>query len=159
MPNQYPFELSDLNKELEGEFDPGEELDDEDFEEIKAELPKRSSFPVRVFICALIKDLLDIASLGLLGTFFNIILWIIITKYLWGKIGFIKKWMYRRYIFTRILEFIPWINMIPQNTIFVLRGYAKEKKQIDKVLTAIEKLIIRSQTGGGFKAETLERFV
>lgn len=159
MANHFSFGLADLNKELEGEFAPGEELNEDDFEEIKADLPKKPSFPTRIFICALVKDLIDIASFGLLGTFFNIIFWIIMTKYLWGKVGFVKKWLYRRYVFTRTLEFIPWINEWPQNTIFVLRGYAKEKKQVDQVLTAIEKLIIRSTAGKGFKGKMLERFL
>ena len=143
MPNQYPFGLSDLNKELEEEFEPGEELEEEDFEEIKTEIPKRPSFPTITLIFAILKDFGDLVTLGILGTITNIIAWIVIRLYLFKKVGFIKRALYRQYIFALILEFIPFINMIPQWTIFVLRAYAKEHKKIDQILTAIEKLIIR----------------
>jgi hypothetical protein len=79
--------------------------------------------------------------------------------YLSRKVSFVKRWLYRRYIFTLILESVFFVNAIPQWTIFVLRSYVKEKKQIDQVLTAVEKLIIRSATGGGTGSKILERFV
>ena len=143
MPNQYLFGLSDLNKELEEEFEPGEELEEEDFEEIKTGTLKQSSFPIITLIFAILKDFIDLVTLGILGLITNIIAWIVISFYLSGKVGFIKRWLYRRYIFALILELIPFINMIPQWTIFVLRAHATEHKKIDQILTAIEKLIIR----------------
>lgn len=163
MPNQYPFSLSDLNNELEGEFEPGEELGEGDFEELKANPPKRPSFPVLTFCFALFIDFAFIislfVSLGILGSIINIIAWIVIRLYLFRKVGFIKRWLYRRFIFTLIVKFIPIINGVPQWTIFVLRARAMEHKKIDKILTAIEKLIIRSATGGGLKSKALERFI
>ncbi len=151
MPVQYSFDVSDLNKELEDTFEPGEELEEEDFEELKVNPPKTPSFPFFVFTIALIKDFVDLPTLGILGIFTNIFAWIVIRIYIFRKVNFVKRWMYRRYIFTFILEFIPFINMIPQNTIFVLRAYAKEKKQINAVLEKLENLIIRFQKG-----ETIE---
>jgi hypothetical protein len=145
MANNFSFQLADLNRELEGEFPPGQELDESDFEQIKLGDLRRPSFPATTFLCAAIKDSIDIASLGWLGTLTNGAMWIIIKKYLWGKTNFIKRRLYRRYIFTVILEFVPWINTFPQNTFFVLRSYATEKKEIDRVLTAVEKLILRSR--------------
>lgn len=143
MANQYPFELSDLNKELEDEFEPGEELEEEDFEEIKTETPNRPSFPIITLTFAISKDFIDLVSLGLLGTFTNIIAWLVIRFYLLGKMGFMKRYLYKKYIFTLILEYLPFVNMIPQWTIFVLRAHATEYKKINQILTAIEKLILK----------------
>jgi len=143
MSKEYPFNLSELNKELKDEFKMSEELEEEDFEELKVNLPKKPSFPVMTFCFALLKDFIDIVSLGIIGTIVNILAWIVISFYLFRKVSFIKRYLYRKFIFTLILEFIPFINMIPQWTIFVLRAYAKEKKNIDQILTAIEKLLIR----------------
>lgn len=153
MAEQYPFGLSELNKELgwEGE----EALAENDIEEIKANLPQRPSFPIFTFFCALLKDFIDIASLGILGIFTNIIIWIVISVYLWGKVGFVKKLLYRRIIFVIILEFIPFINMIPQWSVFVLRGYFGERKKVNQVLEAIESLI-KAISGG--KIETIKHF-
>ena len=147
MQEEYSFELSDLNKELEGNFEIGEELEGEDFEELKVSPPKRPSFPIFIFICAVAKDILDIISLGLLGTFTNIIVWIIIRLWLFRKVNFIQRMLYRRYVFAWIIEFIPFFNWIPQWSIFVLRAHATEYKKIDQILTAIEGLIIRFQKG------------
>lgn len=144
----YPFELSDLNKELEDEWGPGEELDEDDFDELKTEgVSKKPSFPVLTFGFALIKDFVDIVSLGTLGIFLNIIAWIVIRMYLFKKMGFMKRYLYKKYIFTLILEYIPFISMIPQWTIFVLRAHAAEHKKIDQILTSIENLIIKFQKG------------
>jgi hypothetical protein len=156
MPEDYPFSVEELNQELADELGPGEELQIEDFEEIKIEgLPERPSFPIMVFILAVLKDFTDLLSFGLLGVLTNIIAWIAIRMYLFRKVGFIKRWLYKRYVFTLILEFIPFISMIPQWTIFVLRGYAKEKKRVDEVLTAVERLLLK-EAGA---PEIFERFV
>jgi len=142
MPN-YNFGVEELNNELGDELE-GEEFTNEDFEELKVEgLPKKSSFPVMVLTLAVLKDFFDLVSLGLLGILTNIIVWIAIRIYLLKKVGFIKRWLYKKYIFTIILEFIPFVSMIPQWTFFVLRAYAKENKHVDAVLEAVERLLLR----------------
>lgn len=143
MPNQYPFGVSELNKELKDELEIGEELGEEDFEEIRINLPTRPSFPIHIFTLALIKDISDIYSVGLLGTFTNIIAMLVIRLWLFGKVGFIQKYLYKRFIFALILEFIPFINVIPQWSFFVWKGHFKERKRIDKILESIAKLIIQ----------------
>lgn len=141
MSNNYSFSLGELNKKLEDEFGFEEGLEEEDLEEMQAGELKQSSFPTIPLAFAVLKDFVDLVSLGAIGTLINVLAWIVIRLYLFRKVGFIKKWLYRRYIFTLILEFIPFINCIPQWTIFVLRAYATEKKRINQIFTAIEELI------------------
>jgi len=143
----HPFTLEDLNRELENVTPVGEELQQEDFEEIIAKPPKRSSFPYFILTIAVLKDFFDLISLGFFGIILNIFAFIALRIWLLGKVGFMKRYLYRRYIFTLILEFIPFINMIPQWTIFVLRGHAKENKKIDEILTVMEKRLIDFQKG------------
>ncbi len=145
MPDQYPFELSDLNKELEEELEPGEELEEEDFEEIKIEVPTSPSFPIGTLIVAIIKDAIDIFSLGILGTFTNIIAWIVLWLYVRKRMGFIKRRLYRKFITRLLAEFTPFVNMFPWWTFFVLRAHATEREKLNQILTTIEKLIIRHQ--------------
>lgn len=139
MSEQHSFGANELNNELGWEGD--EALTEDDIEELKINPPKRPPFPILVLLFALVKDFSDIISLGLLGIFTNIIGWFVIRIYLFGKVGFIKKILYRRFIFTFILEFFPFINMIPQWSVFVVRGYFSEIKKIDQVLETIESLI------------------
>ena len=147
MAERYPFKLSDLNRALEedGFIEPGEELEEEDFEELQVKTPKRPSFPVVILTLAVMKDLTDILSAGFLGSFTNIIAIIAIRIWLLGKMGFIKRYLYKRYLFAFILEFVPFVNAVPQWTIFVLRGHAKEYKRINQILTKVEELLIRHQ--------------
>ncbi len=56
---------------------------------------------------------------------------------------FVKRLLYRRFIFRIILEFIPIINMIPMWTFFVVRGRFKEKDSVNKILEAAESLLLR----------------
>ncbi len=143
----FNFTLQQLNKELKLALGEDVELKEEDFSELKFKLPEKPSFPYLIFFLALAKDFVDLVSLGFLGTFTNIIAFIFIRLYLIRKVGFIKRFLYRRYIFALILETVPWVNIIPQWSIFVLRAYAKESKVIDELLTSIEKLTIRYSAG------------
>jgi hypothetical protein len=121
------------NLEAEGIFE-------EDIEEVKINPPERPEFPFLIFMLALFKDIADWVTLGIGGTIINIIAVPIMFFYLSGKVGFVKKRLYKKYVFTMILEFIPFINFIPQNTIFVVRGYLSEIEQVEKILGFLENL-------------------
>lgn len=112
----------------------------EDIEEAKINPPKKPDFPFLIFLLAVCKDIADWLTLGIGGTIINIIVAPIMFFYLSGKVGFVKKRLYKKYVFTMILEFIPGINFIPQNTIFIVRGYMSEIEQVDKILSYLENL-------------------
>lgn len=147
MPKEYPFKLSDLNQALEDELGMGEELLEEEFDELQVNPPKRSSFPKFIFICAVVKDIIDIVGLGILGTIINPLMWIIIRLWLFRKVSFVQRMLYKRFIFALIIEFVPGANWIPQWSIFVLRGHAAENKKVDEILRTIEGLLIRFEKG------------
>lgn len=118
-----------------------EGIDTEHIEAAKIDKPEKPDFPFIIFALALAKDIGDWLSLGVGGTILNIIVVPIMFIYLRGKMGYVKKWVYRRYIFTMIIEFIPFINWIPQNAIFVVRAHLKEHEQIDKLLSFVESFL------------------
>lgn len=141
---EYPFGVDELNKELEEEFDfnPEDTLDEEDFEELKEASLERSFFPITTLICAILKDFTDIFSLGILGTFINIIAWAVIRLYVIKRPNYIKRRLNRRYIGTIITEFIPLVNIFPSWTYFVWRAYSMEHKRLDQIFTAMEKIAL-----------------
>ena len=134
--------LSELNKEL----GVGEELTEEDLIELENVPKKETPFPIFTLIFAILKDLIDFLTFGFIGTITNIVAWIVIRLYLFKKINFIKRFLYKRFILTYILEYVPFINIFPFWTFFVLRAYATEKGKINQVLNTIEKIIMKIST-------------
>lgn len=113
-------------------------INKEDIEIAKNSQPESPNFPVMVFCLALVKDITDMASLGTIGIIVNIIVAPVFFFYLWGKLGFVKKRLWRWLILTVVAEFVPGISFIPMSTVFVLRAHATERKQIEKMLNFIE---------------------
>ncbi len=145
MAEDYPFGLEELNKEMGDELEPGEELSDEDFEEIKIEgLPSgRPSFPLITFTSSALIDVFNIFTLGFLGIITGVIAIIIIRIYLIGKYGFIKRWVWKRAMMRLGVKSIPVLGpFLLSWSFFVLRAHSKNYKRIDQILTAAEKLII-----------------
>ena len=133
--------LVKLNEALkkDGWDETEEELTEEDREEISARAPKRPSFPVFIFSLAIFKDLGDLVSLGFLGLITNIFAAIAIRLWLMGKMGFIKRKLYKRMIIPFVLGFIPFANyIVPEWTVFVVRAHLQEYKKIDSILNAME---------------------
>lgn len=129
-----------MNDDIELENLEADGIVQKDIEEAKINPPKKPDFPFLIFMLAVFKDIADWVTLGIGGTIINIIAAPIMFFYLSGKVGFVKKRLYKKYIFTMILEFIPGINFIPQNTIFIVRGYLSEIEQVDKILNYLENL-------------------
>ncbi|MBI2052299.1 MAG: hypothetical protein HYT38_01295 [Candidatus Sungbacteria bacterium] len=127
--NDYDTELANL--QYDG-------INPEDVETAKNNRLEPPIFPVIIFCLAVVKDITDMVSLGTIGIIVNIIVAPVFFFYLWGKVGFIKKKLWRWLISTIVLEFIPGISFVPMSTIFVLRAHATERKKIEKVLNFIE---------------------
>ena len=145
---------NELKKELNEALGPDGDFSDDETIEIHGKGLQSPSFPAGVFLCALIKDLLDIfgylftfATLGFLGIIIipilwslNIIIWLMLSTWLSGKVGSVKRTLYRRFIYSIIFEFIA--GFIPWWTIFVLIAHGKEKETTAKILAVFEKLAL-----------------
>lgn len=127
------------NEELENlKIEAG--IGNEEIEQLKEDSPQSPSFPFLIFIVAAAKDVIDWIDGGILiGALVNIIAIPILFLYMRGKMGFVKKRMYRRFVFSSIIGFIPIANaIIPEWSIFVVVSWLKEHEQIGKVLNIIE---------------------
>lgn len=141
------FTAENLNREFANELSPDEEFDEEEIEDIKAEgvPPERPSFPLITFIFAVLLDVLkplvQIFSLGLLGIVISILGFILTRIYLIGKIGGIKRFIWKNTIVTAVKGSIPFLGaFLGSWSYFILRAHSKNYKRIDQILTFIEKL-------------------
>jgi hypothetical protein len=128
----------------------------EDFDGIDIKLlinkpPQTPQFPFLMVSLAFIKDVIDIPlELTLIGivftTVFSLLLGLVLFIWCFGKLrgGWWKKklisWVWKRYILTIILEFIPFIKIIPVTTIFVFMVHYKETKLVKIANQALEEL-------------------
>ncbi len=146
MPQEYPFGFEDLNKELEDELEPGEEFTQEDWDEIEIRgVPKRPSFPFLTFVFAVLLDVVNLFGLGFLGIITGIIAIVMVRMYLIGKYNFIKRWMWKKALLRLGIKSIPILGpFLLSWSFFILRAHSKNYERIDKILTAIEKLISES---------------
>lgn len=142
------FTAENLNREFANELSPGEEFDEEEIEDIKAEgvPPERPSFPLITFIFAVLLDVLKplahIFSLGLLGTVISILGFILTRIYLIGKISSIKRYIWKKTIVTAMKSCIPVLGaFLGSWSYFILRAHSKNYKRIDQILTFIEKSV------------------
>lgn len=121
-----------------------EGIETEDVDAAKMERPEKGGFPFLTISLAIFKDISDIPggllTFGLWGTATNIVATVVIFFYLNGRVGFVKKRLYRKYIFAMIIEFIPFLNWIPQSTFFVMRAHATENEKLDKLFSYLERL-------------------
>ncbi len=124
---------------------------------------ERPGFPFLILIISIFKDVvdsLDYTIAGILVTkIINIIIFIILFRWChhkikgkWWKKGAIK-WLWKRYIQAALIEIIPWVSIIPANTIIVLMIHHKEKKLVRIFNFALEKVhdhIKNMKNSGGF---------
>jgi multisubunit Na+/H+ antiporter MnhG subunit len=143
MAENYTFGADELNRELADELEPGEEFTDDDVEELEIEgVPERPSFPLVTFIFAILLDTGKLFSGGFLGIIFGILGSILVRVYLIGKMGFIKRYFYKKTVAAAAKNVIPILGaFLGSWTWFVFRAHSKNWKRIDQILTAIERLI------------------
>ncbi|TSC56856.1 MAG: hypothetical protein Greene071421_365 [Parcubacteria group bacterium Greene0714_21] len=147
MPELTSPQLQEVNEMLTQQLGPGEDLTEEEFQQIVTKSPNRPKFPLLILCMALLKDFGDLVTLGFLGMITNFFFGILIWVWLMGKLGFMRKWLYKRFIFVLMLEFFPFINMIPINTFFVVRAHMKECKKVDAILNALEGFAKQARRG------------
>lgn len=113
--------------------------------------PDAVSFPWFTFGAAALKDLADIIlDLTGVGVVVVEVLSLILDLFLFfwtldkanknaQQPGFIEK-MWKDYFVQFLIELIPFINLIPANSAYVLRTYFNEKKSVDLIRQGVEKI-------------------
>jgi hypothetical protein len=97
------------------------------------------TFYVVLFI-SILKDLLDVLTLGILGTVFNFFLGTVLFIIFLGKRSFFKKFIMKRYIKVWVLESIPFINIFPLFTIGTIMFKIKCDKRIRELGDQLERV-------------------
>jgi len=126
------------------------DVEQEEVNEIIAEQPPPAEFPYGIIVIAILKDILDafdFTGIGVvLTTFFSILMSVILFSWTWGKVSgawwkkrLFKK-LFARYIVAIIIEFVPWLKIIPTNTVFVYMSYRNESKLVQMFNVFLEKL-------------------
>lgn len=130
----------------------GETLDSETAEKLVTEsAPKLPGFPFLWAGLAFIKDALDaIATISVIGIIFTypLSIGLGVALFLWtlGKMsgGWWKKaiirWVWVRFGLVLIIEMIPFVQIIPANTIFILMVHYKETKIVKLLNRGLEAL-------------------
>jgi hypothetical protein len=103
---------------------------------LKEEAPEEPHFPFFIFFLAIIKDILDALDLtgvgAILTTIFSIILGAVLLIWMWRKMrGPVWKKQHAQKMAKRLLavvglEFIPFLKIIPINTIWILMNHYEE---------------------------------
>ncbi|HEY4483864.1 MAG TPA: hypothetical protein VI752_01640 [Candidatus Paceibacterota bacterium] len=152
--NQYQEEtnrnlIHNILNEVKDEFtEAGEIFENEDIEAIDGDLPTQKHFPGMIFSLAVLKDIVDSVSLTGIGLVLTTITSISIAVILfcwillngggaWKKRAMKNIWA--RFVAYAVLETIPYINLIPFNTILVWTIHNKEKKLVILFNSALEK--------------------
>jgi len=126
-----------------------EKFEDEDAELLLTKLPPRPSFPFIILGASITKDILDwpldlSLILTVVAFFISVAMGLILTFWCMGKIsgGWWKKalikWLWVRFFTMMAIEIIPFVQLVPANTIFVLMAYYKEKKIVKLFEEALE---------------------
>ena len=127
----------------------GEELTDEEIQDLIKNKPENEEFPTIIFLLALTKDALDIPEdlsvvFAIVGSISSVVLGLIIWLWLWGKLGLVKKYLIRKVAttgpVTAMGEFIPFFNMLPMATIFILLTHYQNTKLVRAFFMVAEKL-------------------
>ncbi len=116
----------------------GEKFGEEEAQQMVDDPPRMPGFPILIFGGALIKDAVDFLDLTIVGAiavfFFSVIYAIVLAFWSYGKIsgGWWKKILIKkiliRYGICMVLEAIPFIQIVPATTIFVLLAHYHETK-------------------------------
>lgn len=144
--------LAQQRKEAERAFtEEGLSYEPEEITEIlRTPEPGIPSFPYLLLILALIKDLLDSLDLTGVGAILTTVLSLLMggILFVWILAKFKgaawkrkqAKKMAARLLLVCGVEFIPFLKIIPSNTIWVLMAYSDEKRAAEGIRTALGKL-------------------
>src|SRR3989338_7727545 len=121
-------------------------IEEEDLESFEGKAPEKPEFPFLMFALGVTKDIIDaLDGVGIIGAIANVFTATILFFYMWGKVGFVRKKLYKKFVFTAICGFIPVLNtFFPESSFFVFLSYLQEQKQVGKIIEYFEKFAIGS---------------
>ncbi len=117
---------------------------------IEAKPSSVPTFPFMMFSLGLLKDALDFLDLTLVGTLFaflfSVIFGFIFFFWSMGKIsgGWWKKglisWLWKRIVIVALIEFIPFVQMVPATALLILLAHYHETKLAKLINLALEQI-------------------
>ena len=121
-----------------------EEWTPEEIEEIKIQAPQEPTFPIFIFGLAMLKDLIDILSVGLLGWLAAIVLSGVIWLWIFTKSSFLRKQLLKRLIKPIIaaafVAIFPGLNFLPESSVLVILIYRGDKGIVKKAIDKLEQV-------------------
>lgn len=125
--------------------------DEEDEKLIISDVPKIPPFPFLIVLMAVFKDVIDFllnltliaAPLPVISSF---LVGVVLFFWVLGKAsgGWWKKrlikWLWTRYVITLLIELVPFVNIVPATTIFILMAHYREKKIVRIINGVLEEL-------------------
>jgi len=107
-------------------------------------MPETPSFPFIIVLIALLKDGIDIISVGFLGWFASLLVGFVLWVWIITKSNPVERrilrWFTIRLVVVVFIGFIPIINFLPEMTIFVFLIHNKEKKVVRFFYKNLERL-------------------
>lgn len=107
------------------------------------------TFYAVLFLCV-IKDSIDLVTLGTIGVIVNIFITITLFIVFFLKKSFLKKYLIKRYIWPMIIEFIPIVCAFPSYTVSCIllkmkldnrtRNLEEELRKVNKKITQIKRV-------------------
>ncbi len=130
--------------------DGGEKVSTDELIEMAQKPKEKVSFPLEIFLLAITKDILDgVTEVGgvttVIGQIVSIIVGVILFFWTFSKVsGWFSykkrliKSIFRLLAGTVIVEFLPFIRILPANTVFVLLAHYNETKFVRLVNLALD---------------------
>jgi len=126
----------------------GELVSKPEIEELQINPPQEPEFPWLMLGAAIFKDVLDgldITGVGVvITTMTSFILALVIFSWIFGKIKWYQRgllrWALRRFAIVVVIEFIPFIKIIPLWTFYVIFAYHRESKVVKLIYEALGRL-------------------
>lgn len=112
--------------------------------------PEKPSFPIVMLTFAFVKDIVDVLVnltiiLAVLTSVFSLCFSVVLFAWVYFRTGSggsvqrkMIRWVWTRYIVTVLIEFVPFVNIIPTNTILILMVHNKETKLVQLIEQSLE---------------------
>lgn len=114
-------------------------LTSEYVETLTLEDVQKPNFPIMIFFAAIIKDIIDIPSLGFLGPITSAMLGIVIWFWIMGKTSFMRKMLLKKVIWkSLVFEVAPGVSAAPVASFGVILAHKKEGAMVEIFWKIIE---------------------
>lgn len=109
--------------------------------------PSTVYFPFVILFIAIIKDFVDVISIGFMGWLGSIIIGFVLWIWIRLKTNILQRLMFRyfirRFLLALVIGFIPILNFLPEATILVFLVHNREKKLVAFFYDNLERLGVK----------------